>query len=123
MRYKLQVYFNNFSVLHLQCLVMFNVYCTCKILSAVDMLTLKNLNYENQPMYDWTMENVAYFLQNLGFSQPQATQPIMITQVRLNTLKKSGLFQFFFEKFDWFLLLFWWNCDLNYVKCFDYLGI
>ena len=53
--------------------MIFNVHCTCKILTAVETLTFKSLNFKNKQMYGCTMENVAYFLQYSGLLQPQTT--------------------------------------------------
>ena len=45
-----------------------------QILTAVEILTYKKLNNKIQQMDGCTMENVAYFFQYSGLSQPQATQ-------------------------------------------------
>ena len=104
-RYKLQFYFNKFSDLYLQCLVIFNV--NEKFLTAVDILTFKSLNYKNKPLYGCAMKNTAYFCNIQDFHN---LRPLMINQVSLkyiffeilrlllSFLKNLAGFYFYFDE-------------------------
>ena len=69
-------------------------------------------------MYGCTMENVAYFLQYSGLPQPQATHDNsrLVWNFWVFFFEILRLASSVFEKLGWFKLLFWWNCDSNYVK-------
>ena len=69
MMYKLHLYFNKFSVLHL---------CTSKILTAVDIYTFIGLNPKNQRMFGQTIDMIIYFCKKHYFLEHQVYLPFNI---------------------------------------------